>query len=571
MKGIILANWTTEPQPFGPNHAPLLEGLSSIDGVTPVPVAVDPATGRLLTSSSGGSAGTQYTEGATTSPGIGTLSLARYLSTPPSLTNGQMNALQLDSAGNLKVTGSLSVGGTTDNSAFTAGTSTGTPSMGFYHSTIDAVTDGRSAVVAITANRAQHSNLRNASGTEVGTASTPLQVSIANTGANATAVKVDGSAVTQPVSGTVTTTPPSNASTNVTQWNGNTVTLNKGASDAGTLRVTLGDGAQAIGSITNTAFTANIGTTNGLALDASVTGLQVAQGSTTSGQKGGLTLGAVTTAAPTYVTAQSSPFSLDTSGNLRTSVNNTVTVSGTVTANAGTGTFNIQSNASVNVAQLAGTTTSVNNGTTDAGTLRVTLSSDSTGQVKLATGANVIGSISNTSFTATQATAANLNAQVAGDVASGSSDSGNPVKQGAVAHTAAPTAVTDGQRVNLIADKVGKQVVVGSIRDLKGNQFTTITSSTSETTVITAVASTFLDVYGCIVENTSASGSKVTFKDSTAGTTQFEIYVPAGDTRGFMLPESAAFKQTTVNNNWTATCGTSVASIVISMLYVKNI
>ena len=141
----------------------------------------------------------------------------------------------------------------------------------------------------------------------------------------------------------------------------------------------------------------------------------------------------------------------------------------------------------------------------------------------------------------------------------------------AVAHTAAPTAKTDGQAVPFIADKVGKLIAVGSIRDLKGNQFTTITSSTAETTVVTAVASTFLDVYGCIIENTSGTACKVTFKDSTAGTTQFEIYVPAGDTRGFMMPEGGAFKQTTVNTNWTATCSTSVASIVISMLYVKNI
>lgn len=54
----------------------------------------------------------------------------------------------------------------------------------------------------------------------------------------------------------------------------------------------------------------------------------------------------------------------------------------------------------VNVKQVNGTTASTGNGTTDAGTQRVTISSDSTGQVKLATGANVIGSISNTAFTA---------------------------------------------------------------------------------------------------------------------------------------------------------------------------
>lgn len=46
-----------------------------------------------------------------------------------------------------------------------------------------------------------------------------------------------------------------------------------------------------------------------------------------------------------------------------------------------------------NQTQLAGTAISVNNGTTDAGTQRVSISSDSTGQVKLATGANTIGAL----------------------------------------------------------------------------------------------------------------------------------------------------------------------------------
>ena len=50
----------------------------------------------------------------------------------------------------------------------------------------------------------------------------------------------------------------------------------------------------------------------------SIVGL--AQGSTTSGQTGSLTLGAVTTGAPTYTTAQTSPLSLDTAGNLRVNV-----------------------------------------------------------------------------------------------------------------------------------------------------------------------------------------------------------------------------------------------------------
>ncbi len=45
-----------------------------------------------------------------------------------------------------------------------------------------------------------------------------------------------------------------------------------------------------------------------------------AQGSTTSGQTGPLVQGSVTTSAPTYTTAQTSPLSLDTAGNLRVNV-----------------------------------------------------------------------------------------------------------------------------------------------------------------------------------------------------------------------------------------------------------
>lgn len=155
---------------------------------------------------SGGGAGTQYAELSTTSPGTGNLSLGRYKTAAPVLTDGQMYGLQLDASGNLKVTGSLSVGGTTDNSAFTAGSSTGTPAMGFYHSTIDTVTDGRSAAVGITSKRAMLVNLQTAAGVETGVAAAPLQVSLANTASNATAVKVDGTGGSFPISGTVTAT-----------------------------------------------------------------------------------------------------------------------------------------------------------------------------------------------------------------------------------------------------------------------------------------------------------------------------------------------------------------------------
>lgn len=140
------------------------------------------------------------------------------------------------------------------------------------------------------------------------------------------ALRVDNSAVTQPVSGTVTanqggtwTVQPGNTA-NTTAW-----------------KV---DGSAVTQPVSGT-VTANAGTnlnTSSLALDASVTGLHYAQGSTTSGQNGALMQGAVTTAAPSYTTAKTNPLSLDTSGNLRVSVTNaSVTVAQTVFGTVTTG------------------------------------------------------------------------------------------------------------------------------------------------------------------------------------------------------------------------------------------
>lgn len=201
----------------------------------------------------------------------------------------------------------------------------------------------------------------------------------------------------------------------------------------------------------------------------------------------------------------------------------------------------LPANQSVNVSQINGVTPLMGNGTTGTGSPRVTIASDNT--VLPAVGAG----------------------------ATGATVPANASYGGLLAQTANPAAATAGNLVGALADKLGKQVVVGSIRDLKVNQITTITSSTSETTVLSAVASTFLDVYGVIVVNSSATAANVSFKDATAGTTRFNIYVPAGDTRGFMLPESGAITQAVVNNNWTATSSASVASLIITMLAVKNI
>lgn len=160
---------------------------------------------------------------------------------------------------------------------------------------------------------------------------------------------------------------------------------------------------------------------------------------------------------------------------------------------------------------------------------------------------------------------------VAGDTAAAASDSGNPVKIGGVGRTTNPSAVTDGQRVNGLFDKLGKQISIPAIRVLKGRQVTTITASTAETTIVTADATNFLDIYCLILTNTSATATNITIKDSTAGTTVQTFALPAADNRGFCVEAGSAIPQTTVNNNWTATSSASVTSVIITAYYVKNL
>src|SRR4029077_3044501 len=62
-----------------------------------------------------------------------------------------------------------------DNSAFTAGTTSISNSGGVFNDGLAAVTSGNAASPRITASRAFHINLRNNTGTEIGTASAPLR------------------------------------------------------------------------------------------------------------------------------------------------------------------------------------------------------------------------------------------------------------------------------------------------------------------------------------------------------------------------------------------------------------
>jgi hypothetical protein len=183
-----------------------------------------------------------------------------------------------------------------DEGTFTQGTTAFTVAGGIFNNSITNLTSGQAGAVQLTADRMMFTNLGKVGGSAVSLGS--------KTSANSIPVVI--------------------------------------ASDQGAVAV-------------SGTLTANIGTTNGLALDTSVNGILLSQGSTTSGEKGPLMLGAVTTGAPTYTTAQSSPLSLTTAGALRVDGSAvTQPVSGTITANAGSGTFTVAGTVTANVGTTNG-------------------------------------------------------------------------------------------------------------------------------------------------------------------------------------------------------------------------
>jgi len=131
------------------NYVPTLLGVSSTDNSTPVKLLIDPVTGRLLVDVSGsGSGGTAMT----------------------------------------------------DDAAFTAGTTQGTPIFGFFNDTLlDSVHEGDGGAVRMSANRILYMQIRDAAGNERGAnvnASGQLSVFGPVTNAGTFVVQENGAALT---------------------------------------------------------------------------------------------------------------------------------------------------------------------------------------------------------------------------------------------------------------------------------------------------------------------------------------------------------------------------------------
>ena len=134
-----------------------------------------------------------------------------------------------------------------------------------------------------------------------------------------------------------------------------------------------------------------------------------------------------------------------------------------------------------------------------------------------------------------------------------------------------PTAVGDGDRVNVYADDLGRLVNQPFVpRDLIVHNTITITSSTSETTLLAAGdTGVFRDIVYLLFSNSSGTQTEVTIKDSTSGTTRLIVSLAAsGGGASVALP--VQLTQSSAANAWTATCADSVASVYITAIAVEG-
>jgi hypothetical protein len=172
----------------GPNQVNFPNGSQ-----VPNPTWLVDASGNQITTFGGG---TQYTDAASTvAHPIGTMSVFDNA--------GTISKVSVSVGLPVNIVGGGGSGGTAlaDDTTYTAGTTTFTPSGGVYNDAIAAATSGKADGVRISQNRAFHINIRNNAGTELATASNPLQVSLANTAANGTAVAVSLAALPALVAG----------------------------------------------------------------------------------------------------------------------------------------------------------------------------------------------------------------------------------------------------------------------------------------------------------------------------------------------------------------------------------
>lgn len=615
---------------------------------------------------------TNAAAGSTTSGQTGGLEMAAVTTAAPTYTTGQTNYLSLNTAGGLRVDGSgitqpVSIAGAVTVAQATAASlnatvvgngtfavqaaQSGTWNVTNISGTVSLPTGASTAALQPT-NAAQGSttagqtgNLMQAAVTTGSPAYTTAQTSPLSL-TTAGALRVDASATTQPISGTVTAAQTTAANLNATvvgtgtfavqatlqasaataigkvdpntigswglqvstqnsatptngglvlgQFNTAPTTITTGnvsplqLDSGGNLKVNIitgaSSGAVAQGSTTSgqtggliqaaaltAAPTYTTATTNPLTMDLSgalrvnvTTAVGLAQGSTTSGQTGSLIMGAVTTAAPTYTTAQTNAISLDTAGNIRVNC----------TTGCAAGTVSNASSAVATSATNSGTVAynyGFNGTTWDQFQVDASKNLKVVVNAALPAGTNLMGKVG-----IDQTTPGTTNGTQ--DASTGSTGATTPTKaiqEGGTAQNAEATAVTTGQLKAIVTDLVGKQIVLPYANPenfLNGQITTAMTATTS--TALTGMgaqgAGVRVYVTSCSFSNSHATvGTMILLQDGSAGTTLWQQpAAPAFGGGNITFPTPI---KTTANNGLFAVNVTTGSNTFVSCTGYKGI
>lgn len=156
---------------------------------------------------------------------------------------------------------------------------------------------------------------------------------------------------------------------------------------------------------------------------------------------------------------------------------------------------------------------------------------------------------------------------VAGDVAHDGVDSGNPVKVGARAVNAEPTAVANADRVNLIADLVGKLITLPYSNPENFLDGTGNATGTADTAVIAAQGGGVrIYVTALIVHNSSATDTFVNVKDGVTT----KLVVPAPNKGGAVIPLPVPLKLT-ANTALNFASAAAVTTMYVSAVGYKGV
>jgi len=168
-----------------------------------------------------------------------------------------------------------------------------------------------------------------------------------------------------------------------------------------------------------------------------------------------------------------------------------------------------------------------------------------------------------------QATAANLNAQVVGTVAHDGVDSGNPEKIGARAVTTLATAtmVAAADRTDLVGGVDGAAIVRPHcpLGDILSERITDTAGTSVASAVFTAVASTRNYITTIMVYNSNITTSGfLDIRDGTAGAILMTVPLPANG--GAVIPLPVPLRQPTANVALAYDVSAAITTVYISVV-----